>query len=86
MFGLPSFSFLTSDASIPFSTRSTTLERIATVMEIDPEGFEEYKIPQEPLLLDDSIEFLRQKQDEKGISTVQLLKSFPRKKIIDIMN
>ncbi len=28
------------DNAIPFSTRSTTLERIATVMSIDPEEFE----------------------------------------------
>ena len=28
--------------NIPFSTRATTLERIATVMEIEPEEFEEY--------------------------------------------
>ena len=31
------------DETIPFSTRSTTLERIATVMDINPEEFEEYK-------------------------------------------
>ena len=31
------------DETIPFSTRSTTLERIATVMDIEPEEFEEYK-------------------------------------------
>ena len=28
------------DETIPFSTRSTTLERIATVMDIKPEEFE----------------------------------------------
>ena len=38
------------DETIPFSTRSTTLERIATVMDVAPEEFEEYKIPQEPIL------------------------------------
>ena len=43
------------DESIPFSTRSTTLERIATVMNIEPDEFEEYKIPQEPILQDDTI-------------------------------
>ena len=32
------------DETIPFSTRGTTLERIATVMEIEPEEFDEYKI------------------------------------------
>ena len=47
------------DNSIPFSTRGTTLERIATVMEIEPEEFEEYKIPQEPILIDYSVEFFK---------------------------
>ena len=47
------------DNTIPFSTRSTTLERIATVMEIDPEGFEEYKIPQEPHVIDEFVEYLK---------------------------
>ena len=46
------------DETIPFSTRGTTLERIATVMEIEPEEFDEYRIPQEPIMIDDSIEFL----------------------------
>ena len=66
------------DSAIPFSTRGITLERIATVMDVEPEEFVEYKIPQEPILMDESIEFLKEKQKEKGISTVQLLKSFPR--------
>ena len=43
------------DNTIPFSTRSTTLERIATVMEVEPETFEEYRIPQEPILIDNTI-------------------------------
>jgi len=74
------------DESIPFSTRSITLERIATVMEIEPEEFEEYKIPQEPLLVDDSVEFLKNSLKEKGMTTVNFLKSFPRKKRIDIVD
>jgi transcriptional regulator with XRE-family HTH domain len=74
------------DNAIPFSTRSTTLERIATVMDIDPETFDEYKIPQEPLLLDDSIEFLKEKQQDKMLSTVQFLKAFPRKKRLEIVD
>ena len=41
------------DNSMPFSTRGTTLERIATVMDVEPEEFEEYKIPQEPILLEE---------------------------------
>ena len=66
------------DNTIPFSTRGTTLERIATVMEIEPDEFEEYKIPQEPVLIDDTVEFLKKVMKEKGISTVNFLKAFPR--------
>ena len=74
------------DNTIPFSTRGTTLERIATVMEIEPEEFEEYKIPQEPVLVDDSIEFFFFFMKEKGMTTVNFLKAFPRKKRIDIVD
>src|SRR5574344_1494271 len=62
------------DETIPFSTRGTTLERIATVMDIKPEGFEEYKIPQEPILHD------------KKMSVVNFLKSCPRKKRVEIVD
>ena len=68
------------DNAIPFSTRSTTLERIAIVMEIEPEEFEEYKIPQEPILIDDTVEMLKQAMRKKKMSVVNFLKSFPRKK------
>ena len=44
--------------TIPFSTRSTTLERIATVMDISPEEFSEYKIPQDPVLIDETTDFI----------------------------
>lgn len=74
------------DNTIPFSTRSTTLERIATVMDIEPEEFEEYKIPQEPILIDDSIEFLKDSIRLKGLSIVNFLKSFPRKKRLEIVD
>lgn len=74
------------DNSIPFSTRGTTLERIATVMEIQPEDFEEYKIPQEPILVDDSVEFFKDVMKEKGMTMVNFLKSFPRKKRLDIVD
>lgn len=74
------------DNSIPFSTRATTIERIATVMEIEPEDFEEYKIPQEPILIDDSIEFFKDVMKEKGMTTINFLKAFPRKKRIDIVD
>jgi hypothetical protein len=74
------------DNTIPFSTRSTTLERIATVMDVEPEEFEEYKIPQEPTLIDESIEFLKDSIKMKGLSIVSFLKSFPRKKRLEIVD
>lgn len=74
------------DNAIPFSTRTTTLERIATVMEIEPEEFEEYKIPQEPVLVDETVEFLKDMMKEKNISTVNFLKAFPRKKRLEIVD
>ena len=74
------------DESIPFSTRGTTLERIATVMEIEPEEFEEYKIPQEPILFDESILFVKDTLKNKKISVINFLKSFPRKKRIDMVD
>lgn len=74
------------DETIPFSTRSTTLERIATVMDIEPEEFEEYKIPQEPLIKDETIELLKSMLHEKKMSIVTFLKAFPRKKRIEIVD
>lgn len=74
------------DETIPFSTRSTTLERIATVMEVSPEEFEEYKIPQEPILKDDTLELFKSLLKEKKISIVNFLKAFPRKKRVEIVD
>ncbi|MBQ3310444.1 hypothetical protein IJG72_00035 [bacterium] len=74
------------DETIPFSTRNTTIERIATVMEIEPEEFEEYKIPQEPILIDASVEFLKNNLAAKKLSVINFLKSFPRKKRLDAVD
>lgn len=74
------------DETIPFSTRSTTLERIATVMDISPEEFSEYKIPQDPIVIDETTEFIKEKQKEKNLTTVQFLKSFPRKQRLEIVD
>jgi transcriptional regulator with XRE-family HTH domain len=74
------------DNTISFSTRSTTLERIATVMDVEPDEFEEYKIPQEPILLDDATEFLKERIQRKGLTIVSFLKAFPRKKRLEIVD
>ncbi len=74
------------DETIPFSTRSTTIERIATVMNIEPEEFEEYKIPQEPILKDDTLELLKSIMNEEKINIITFLKAFPRKKRLQIVD
>ena len=74
------------DETVPFSTRGTTIERIATVMDINPEEFGEYRIPQEPILIDDSVEVLKEYIKENNLSIVNFLKAFPRKKRIDIVD
>ena len=74
------------DETVPFSTRGTTIERIATVMDIEPEEFAEYRIPQEPILVDEAIETLREYINENKLSIVAFLKSFPRKKRIDVVD
>jgi transcriptional regulator with XRE-family HTH domain len=74
------------DNTIPFSTRTTTLERIALVMGIAPEEFPEYKIAEEPKLIDAGVEFLKNKQADQGLSNLQLLKKFPRNKRVEIVD
>ena len=74
------------DETVPFSTRGTTIERIATVMNVAPEEFNEYRIPQEPILIDESVESLKSYIKDNGLSTVAFLKAFPRKKRIDIVD
>jgi hypothetical protein len=74
------------DENIAFSTRTTTLERVAVVMEIEPESFPEYKRPEEPRLMDQGIEFLKNIQREQGLSNVQFLKRFPRSQRLEIVD
>ncbi len=74
------------DETVPFSTRGTTLERIATVMDISPEEFSEYKIPQEPILIDESVKTIKNYIKENKMSIVSFLKAFPRKKRLDMVD
>jgi len=76
------------DNTIPFSSRGTTLERIATVMGILPEEFEEYRIPQEPIIMDKTILYIKDKIEDNQMSVVEYLKHFDRKKrlyIVDVL-
>ncbi len=74
------------DNTIPFSTRSTTLERIATVMEVEPEIFEEYRLPQEPILIDEAVNKVKTALKTKKMKVIDFLKSFPRNKRLDIVD
>lgn len=74
------------DSNINFSTRTTTLERIAVVMGLEPEDFPEYKTPEEPKLLDPGIQFLKERQKQLGLTNVQFLKKFSRNKRVEIVD
>jgi hypothetical protein len=74
------------DENIAFSTRTTTLERIAVVMGIEPESFPEYKRPEEPRLIDPGVEFLKSVQRDQGLSNVQFLKRFARNQRLEIVD
>lgn len=74
------------DEKIPFSSRITTLERIAVVMGLDPEEFEEYRPSDEPKLLDPGVEFLQNKQKEQGLSNIDFIRKFPRQKRLEIVD
>ncbi len=73
-------------AEVSFSTRTTTLERIAVVMGAPPESFPEYKHSEEPRIIDYGVQFLKDKQKVAGLSNVQLLKRFPRSQRVEIVD
>ena len=53
---------------------------------IEPEEFSEYRIPQEPILIDESVETIKDYLKENNLSIVNFLKSFPRKKRLDMVD
>ena len=74
------------DESIPFSTRSTSLERIATVMDIMPEDFEEYVIEQDPVPYNRNLEKIKDYIKENKMTVTDFLKQFERKKRLKIVD
>ena len=74
------------DETIPFSSRATTLERIATVMDIRPEDFIEYQIPQDPPVYNENLEFLKDTIKHNGLRTVEFLKMFKKKKRLNLVD
>ena len=74
------------DEAIPFSTRSTTLERVATVMDTAPEEFDEYVISSDPVPYDKNLESIKDYMKKNKLSTVEFLKKFERKKRLQIVD
>jgi hypothetical protein len=68
------------DPNLAFSSRSSTLERIAVVMSLAPEQFTEYRLPDEPKLMDPGVLFMQQQQRKIGLANLSFLKRFPRDK------
>lgn len=68
------------DENIPFSSRGTTLERIATVMDVLPEEFEEYIIHEDGMAYDKNVEKIKEQLKKKNMTTIDFLKHFERKK------
>ena len=74
------------DETIPFSSRSTTLERIATVMDVMPEEFIEYQISSDPIPYDENLQFLKDAIKHNNLSTVEFLKMFERRKRLELVD
>ena len=74
------------DDNIPFSTRSTTIERIATVMDIMPEDFEEYVIEQDPIPYNKNLEKIKEYIKNNNMTITDFLKQFERKKRLKIVD
>lgn len=74
------------DSSVPFPSRTTTLERIAVVMGVSPEIFPEYHPQEEPRLIDSGVEFLKQRLLATGLTHVQFLKRFHRQQRVAVVD
>ena len=74
------------DENVPFSTRSITLERIATVMDINPEEFIEYQIPSDIVQYSENLLMLKDLIKFNKMTTLDFLKMFERKKRLELVD
>ena len=74
------------DENVPFSTRSITLERIATVMDIIPEDFIEYQIPNDGTVYSENLLMLKDLIKYNKLTTLDFLKLFERKKRLEMVD
>ena len=74
------------DENVPFSTRSITLERIATVMDINPEDFSEYQIPSDGIIYSENLLLLKDLIKMNKYSTLEFLRLFERRKRLELVD
>lgn len=74
------------DENVPFSSRAITLERIATVMDINPEEFAEYQIPSEIESYSENLLMLKDLIKHNNLSTLDFLKMFEKKKRLELVD
>lgn len=74
------------DDNVPFSTRSITLERIAVVMDINPEEFMEYQIPSDVESFSENLLMLKDLIKYNNLTTLDFLKMFERKKRLELVD
>lgn len=74
------------DENVPFSTRSITLERIATVMDINPEEFIEYQISSDIEPYSENLLLLKELIKKNKLSTLDFLRLFERKKRLELVD
>ena len=74
------------DENVPFSTRTTTLERIATVMDINPEEFIEYQIPSEIKAYSENLLMLKDLIKQNNMSVLEFLKTLENKKRLETVD
>ena len=74
------------DENMPFSTRSTTLERIATVMDMNPEEFIEYQIPSDVTTYSKNLLMLKDLIKQNNMTILDFLKIFERKKRLELVD
>ncbi len=74
------------DEAIPFSTRGTTLERIAVVMDILPEEFDEYVIQSDPVPYNKNLDTIKEYIKKNKLTTVEFLKKFERRKRLQMVD
>jgi hypothetical protein len=55
-------------------------------MGISPDEFPEYKASEEPKLIDQGVQFFKEKQKKLGLSNLQFIKKFPRQKRTEIVD